>query len=218
MNRHHTVTIGKCATVIPGVLPSDKKKLPPYSYLAIQQGLLSSAFSGEFPSEKGEQPLLTYIAVQPGQLTADGLVGGFTTVLRDTPCSEEQFLKPGDVLIKRLNPDCAVVFEGSQAPVVASANIFIIRPKRDLDSQYLAFLLEKSKLLQRVSQLSGVGTTVAALTVAQIEGGIISLPPMRQQKILGELWTLSKKRERLLRDLSLENDRLMRALCGKQYQ
>ena len=192
MNKHHTATIGRCATVIAGVLPLEKRKPQPYTY--------------------------TYTAIQPGQLTSDGLTGECTTVLRDTPCSEEQFLKPGDVLIKRLNPDCAVVFEGSNEPVVASANIFIIRPKRDLDSKYLAFLLEKSKLLQRVSQLSGVGTTVAALTVAQIEGGIIPLPSMRQQKILGELWALSKKRERLLRDLTIENDRLMRALCGKQYQ
>ena len=192
MNKHHTVTIGRCATVIAGVLPLEKRKPQPYTY--------------------------TYTAIQPGQLTADGLTGECTTVLRDTPCSEEQFLKPGDVLIKRLNPDCAVVFEGSNEPVVASANIFIIRPKRDLDSKYLAFLLEKSKLLQRVSQLSGVGTTVAALTVAQIEGGSIPLPPIKRQKILGELWALSKKRERLLRELTLENDRLMRALCGKQYQ
>ena len=192
MNKHHTATIGRCATVIAGVLPLEKRKPQPYTY--------------------------TYTAIQPGQLTSDGLVGDFTTVLRDTPCNDEQFLKPGDVLIKRLNPDCAVVFEGSNEPVVASANMFIIRPKRDLDSKYLAFLLEKSKLLQRVSQLSGVGTTVAALTVAQIEGGIIPLPSMRQQKILGELWALSKKRERLLRELTFENDRLMRALCGKQYQ
>ena len=192
MNKHHTATIGRCATVIAGVLPLEKRKPQPYTY--------------------------TYTAIQPGQLTADGLAGESTTVQRDTPCSEEQFLKSGDILIKRLNPDCAVVFEGSQAPVVASANVFVIRPKRGLDSKYLAFLLEKSKLLQRVSQLSGVGTTVAALTVAQIEGGIIPLPPIKQQKILGELWALSKKRERLLRDLTLENDRLMRALCGKQYQ
>ena len=173
---------------------------------------------GVLPLEKKQEQPYTYTAIQPGQLTPDGLSGECTVILRDTPCSEEQYLRSGDVLIKRLNPDCAVVFEGSNEPVVASANIFIIRPKRDLDSKYLAFLLEKSKLLQRVSQLSGVGTTVAALTVAQIEGGNIPLPPIKRQKILGELWALSKKRECLLRELTLENDRLMRALCGKQYQ
>ena len=184
--------IGRCATVIAGVLPLEKRKPQPYTY--------------------------TYTAIQPGQLTSDGLVGDFTTVLRDTPCNDEQFLKPGDVLIKRLNPDCAVVFEGSNEPVVASANIFIIRPKRDLDSKYLAFLLEKSKLLQRVSQLSGVGTTVAALTVVQVAGGVIPLPPLKQQELLGEIWALGKKQEKLLRDLMFENDQRMRALCGKLYQ
>ena len=190
MNKHHTATIGECAIVIPGVLPLEKKQEQPY----------------------------TYTAIQPGQLTLDGLSGECTTILRDTPCSEEQYLRSGDVLIKRLNPDCAVVFEGSCDRIVASANIFIIRPKRDLDSRYLAFLLEKSKLLQRISQLSGVGTTVAALTVAQVAGGIIPLPPLKRQKTLGEIWALGKRQEKLLRDLLFENDQRMRALCGKLYQ
>ena len=159
-----------------------------------------------------------YSAIQPSQLTIDGLEGESTTILRDIPCNEDQFLKPGDVLLKRLNPDCVVVFEGSSKPLVTSANIFIIRPQQCLESKYLAFLLEKSKLMQRISQFSGVGTTVAALTASQIAGGIIPLPTLDKQKILGDFWALSKKQKSLLRALSLENDRLMCAVCGKLYQ
>jgi len=179
-----------CATVIPGVLPQEKKG----------------------------KKLLSYIAILPGQLTQRGLEGDFGVLLRVVPCMEEQFLQLGDVLIKRLNPDCAVVYEGNAKQVIPSANVFVIRPKVELDSCYLAFLLEKSKLIQRISQLSGVGTTVAAVTASQIGGGTIPLPPLAQQRELGQLWHLAKRKDELLRSMIFENDRLLRALCGKLFQ
>ena len=124
MNKILMKFLGECTTVIPGVLP---------------QG-------------KNGKTLLSYTAVLPGQLTPRGLEGEFGILQRDMPCMMEQFLQPGDVLIKRLNPDCAVVYKGGDSQVIPSANVFAIRPNAGLDSCYLAFLLEKSKLLQRISR------------------------------------------------------------------
>lgn len=200
----------------PDLSENKENELKIISKVAI--GDCASIIAGVNPLAKGKQKRYAYNAIQPGQLTVDGLVGESATILRDIPCNEEQILKPGDVLLKRLNPDCAVVFEGSSKPMVTSANIFIIRPRQCLDSRYLAFLLEKSKLMQRISQLSGVGTTVAALTASKIAGGIIPLPSLDEQTVLGNLWALSKKQKSLLRAMSLENDRLMCAVCGKLYQ
>lgn len=190
MSKISQITLGECTTVIPGVLPQEKKG----------------------------KKLFSYAAVLPGQLTSKGLTGEFGTVLRDTPCTEEQFLLAGDVLIKRLNPDCAVVFTGEGSQVIPSVNVFVIRPDKRLNSNYLAFLLEKSKLLQRITQLSGVGTTVAAITAPQIARGVIPLPPFDQQLGIGRLWTLGKQKDELLRNMLFENDRLLRALCKKLYQ
>lgn len=159
----------------------------------------------------------SFTAVLPKQLTADGLVGDFGTILRDMPCAEAQFLQSGDVLIKRLNPDCVVEFSGYNKPVVASANVLTIRPKEILDSNFLAFLLEGSSLMQRIVQRSGVETTVSAVTVPQIANCEILLPPLDLQRKLGEFWKMYKKEEKLLRELLAENDRRLRALCGNLH-
>ena len=180
-------SIGECAEVIPGVQPHGKPNQP---------------------------ARYSYIAVQPGQLTADGLADGFGTVTRDTPCADNQFLQSGDILIKRLNPDCAVVFHEHEEPIVASTNVFAIRARKGLDPAFLAFLLEGSPLMQRIAQRSGIGSTVSAVTVQQIAACEIPLPPPELQHKLGELWELNKKEEKLLRGLLAENVRRLRAVCG----
>lgn len=180
-------TIGECAEVIPGVLSHGKPNQP---------------------------TRYSYITVQPVQLTADGLVGNFGTVARDLPCAEEQLLQNGDILIKRLNPDCAVVFHGHSESVVASANVFAIRAGEELAPAFLAFLLEESSLMQRIIQRSGVGSTVSAVTAQQITNCEIPLPPLELQYKLGELWKLNKKEGKLLRELLAENALRLRALCG----
>ena len=180
-------TIGECAEVIPGVLPHGKPNQP---------------------------ARYSYTAVQPGQLTADGLDGDFGTVPRDIPCADSQFLRSGDILIKRLNPDCAVVFHEHHNQVVASSNVFAIRAGEKLVPEFLAFLLEGSSLMQRIAQRSGIETTVSAVTAQQIANCEIPLPPLELQHKLGELWELNKKEEKLLRGLLAENARRLRALCG----
>lgn len=192
MNTIAKETLGKLADIIPGVLPQEKK---------------------------GKE-LISYTAVQPGQLTPCGITGEFAIILRDTPCMEEQFLRPNDILMKRLNPDYVAVSSGFAIPVILSVNLFAIRirPGKELDTFYLAFLLEKSSLLNRILQLSGKGTTVAAVTASQIAAGVIPLLPLQKQREVGMLWSLSKQKEVLLKEMLRENDRLLRALSEKLYQ
>ena len=123
------------------------------------------------------------------------------------------------MLIKRLNPDWAVVFDDDTVNALPSANLFVIRPNPDtLDSYFLAFLLESSKALDRISQRSGIGTAVSAVTTDQIRQCVIPVPAMEEQRKLGALWRSAKKRNELLRQLIAENDRLLFALSKKMYQ
>lgn len=127
---------------------------------------------------------------------------------------KEQFLQSGDILIKRLNPDCAVVFHEHNEQVVASSNVFAIRAGERLDPIFLAFLLEGSSLMQRIAQRSGIETTVSAVTAQQIANCEIPLPPLELQHKFGALWKLHKQEVKLLRGLLSENGRRLRALCG----
>lgn len=184
------ITIEQCAEVIPGVLE--------------QKGSVSEC--------------CIYDAVLPNQLTSTGFLSEYGKVQRTT-IDKASFLQVGDILIKRLNPDCAIVFEDDSIMALPSANLFVIRPDTDiLDPYYLAFILESSKAISRISQRFGIGTAVSAVTINQIRSCEIPLPPLDDQRKIGELWKCSKKRNNLLQNLISENKRLLRSISEKLYQ
>lgn len=157
-------------------------------------------------------------AVLPSQITPTGFIPEYGQIQR-IPTLDMPFLNAGDVMIKRLNPDCAVVFEDESAQALPSANLFVIRPDTDiLDPYYLAFVLESSKALSRISQRSGINTAVSAVTINQIKNCVIPLPSLEKQSNLGALWMNAKKRNNLLQDLISENNRLLRSISEKLYQ
>ena len=183
-------TLGECARIIPGVLEQKKSGCD----------------------------VVIFNTVLPNQLTQAGLVGEYGTVQRVSE-SHVEFLQTGDVLIKRLNPDCAVVFTGDGQQVLPSANVFAIRPYPEkLTPFYLAFILESTKALSRISQRSGIGTAVSAVTGSQIENCEIPVPPLEQQHKIGELWRLAQKRTILLQKMISENNLLLKSIGEKLYQ
>ena len=183
-------TIEQCAEVIPGVLE--------------QKGSVSEC--------------CIYDAVLPNQLTSTGFLSEYGKVQRTT-IDKASFLQVGDILIKRLNPDCAIVFEDDSIMALPSANLFVIRPNVDiLDPYYLAFVLESSYVLNRISQRSGINTAVSAVSANQIKTSVIPLPPLEKQRNLGALWQCAKMRNNLLLELIAENNRLLRSISEKLYQ
>ena len=184
------ITIEQCAEVIPGVLE--------------QKGSVSEC--------------CIYDAVLPNQLTSTGFLSEYGKVQRTT-IDKASFLQVGDILIKRLNPDYAIVFEDDSIMALPSANLFVIRPDTDiLDPYYLAFILESSKAISRISQRFGIGTAVSAVTINQIRSCEIPLPSLEEQRKMGELWKCSKKRNNLLQNLISENNRLLRSISENLYQ
>jgi len=157
-------------------------------------------------------------AVLPSQITPTGFIPEYGQIQR-IPTLDMPFLNAGDVMIKRLNPDCAIVFEDDSIMALPSANLFVIRPDTDiLDPYYLAFILESSKAISRISQRFGIGTAVSAVTINQIRSCEIPLPPLDDQRKIGELWKCAKKRNNLLQNLISENNRLLRSISEKLYQ
>lgn len=182
--------LGECARIIPGLLEQKKSDCKP----------------------------IIFNAVLPNQLTEAGIEGEYGAIQRFSE-SRTEFLQTGDVLIKRLNPDCAVIFTDKNVKAIPSANIFAIRPFTGvLDPYYLAFILEKSKTLSRISQRSGIGSAVSAVTGSQIENCEIPVPPLKQQQKFGALWQCAKERTALLQKMISENERLLKSIGEKLYQ
>lgn len=167
--------------------------------------------------EQKDAEAILYEAVLPSQITPAGFIPEYGKIQR-MPTSDMPFLNTGDVIIKRLNPDCAVVFEDESVQALPSANLFVIRPNSDiLDSYYLAFILDSSKTLSRISQRSGIDTKVSAISMTQIANCEIPLPPLDRQQKLGAFWKCAKERNRLLREMISGNNQLLQTISENLY-
>lgn len=181
---------------------------------------LADLLPGISPQERGE--VAAYPCVLPAQIAPGRLVGGFGTMHRANPIREGQALRPDDVLVRRVNPDCAAVFTGmpptenADVPgaVLPSANVLVIRPGPELLPDYAAFLLSATSVLAKLRQASGVGTQVAALSPARLGEAPIPLPAPAVQRRYGEAWRASLRIETALR-AQAEGQARLQTLLGE---
>lgn len=175
--RFRTTTLSQTAEVLPGILSQEK------------------------------EAVFEYPCVVPAQILPGRIVGESGIVRRANPIRAEQALRPGDVVIRRVNPDCAAVFDvplpskgsDSSSAVLPSSNVLVVRPGPDLLPEFTAFLLSETPVLARLLQSSGVATRVAALSPARLGDAEIPLPPLSVQRRYAAAWRSSLRAEAALR-------------------
>lgn len=190
--RFRTTTLSQTAEVLPGILSQ----------------------------EKGDA--LAYPCVVPAQILPGKIAGEFGVVRRAKPILAEQALRPGDVVVRRVNPDCAAVFatplpskgETSAVAVLPSSNVLVVRPGPNLLPEFATFLLSATSVLARVKQASGVGKQVVALSPARLAAAEIPLPPLSDQRLYAAAWRASLRAEAALRSQA-EGQARLRTLLGE---
>ena len=177
---------------------------------------------GILSQEKGES--FKYPCVVPAQILPGRLVGEFGIMRRAKPVRKEQALRPGDVVVRRVNPDCAAVFaEATPATddtgiVLPSANVLVVRPGPDLLPEFAAFLLSATSVLARLLQSSGVATRVAALSPARLGDAEIPRPPVSAQRRYAAAWSSSLRAETALRARADAHARFRRMLGNAAFR
>ena len=167
--------------------------------------------------EKGES--FEYPCVVPAQILPGRIVGEFGAVHRVKPVLAKQALRSGDVVVRRVNPDCATVFADESlakdgcSVVLPSANVLVIRPGPDILPEFAAFLFSATPILARLLQASGVETQVAALSPSRLGDAEIPLPPLAAQRRFAAAWRASLRVSASLQSL-LEEQARVRALLG----
>lgn len=153
-------------------------------------------------------------SVQPCQLSTSGITGCYGEMVRSGPVDDSIFLRPGDVLLRRVNPDGATVFSDETAHVLPSANILVIRPTGNVESEWFAFVLSATPFLSKLQKRSGIGTTVSALTPHDLSQAAIPVPEEPLRRALIGAWRASLRVSEGLRIL-LEEQETLRASLGK---
>ncbi len=156
-----------------------------------------------------------YSVVQPNSFTDTGLMNEVDVQWRSDELTDKQLLSVGDILVKRLNPSFVHVVALESVGMVASQNILVVRPGTEIDPDYLGYLLEQKDILGQVEHLTGSAAAIKAVPVKKLAGITIPFIPLIEQRKVGAIWKLSRKRKQLLNEYMAENDRLVSLLASQ---
>lgn len=185
------------------VMDSTEKRLG--NVAEITAGLTGFADKGKY----------RYSVVQPNSFTDTGLMNEVDVQRRSDELTDKQLLSVGDILVKRLNPSFVHVVALESAGMVASQNILVVRPGAEIDPDYLGYLLEQKDILGQVEHLTGSTAAIKAVSVKKLAGITIPVIPLIEQRKVGAIWKLSRKRKQLLNEYMAENDRLVSLLASQ---
>lgn len=156
-----------------------------------------------------------YRVVQPNSFTDTGEMNAVEVQKRDDEISERQLLTSGDILVKRLNPSFVHVVTIKSVGMAVSQNLLVVRPGNEVDPYYLGYLLEQKEILGQVEHVTGSAAAIKAVSVKKLAGITIPVIPLPEQRKVGAIWKLSRKRKQLLNEYMTENDRLVSLLASQ---
>ena len=162
--------------------------------------------------EKGQY---CYKVVQPNSFTDTGTMCSVEIQNRNDIITPKQLLVSGDILLKRLNPSFVYVVSSESAGMVPSQNLLVVRPGKSVDPFYLGYLLEQKEILGHVEHVTGSAAAIKAISIKKLAGITVPIIPLSDQRKVGELWKLSRKRKQLLNEYLVENDRLVSMLTSR---
>ena len=163
-------------------------------------------------SDKGKY---RYNVVQPNSFTDTGLMNEADVQRRGDELADKQLLSVGDILVKRLNPSFVHVVTLESVGMVASQNILVVRPGAEIDPDYLGYLLEQKEILGQVEHVTGSAAAIKAVSVKKLAGITIPVISLAEQRKVGAIWKLSRKRKQLLNEYMTENDRMVSLLASQ---
>ena len=163
-------------------------------------------------SDKGKY---RYNVVQPNSFTDTGLMNEADVQRRGDELADKQLLSVGDILVKRLNPSFVHVVALESMGMVASQNLLVVRPGTEIAPDSLGYLLEQKDILGQVEQVTGSAAAIKAVSVKKLAGIAIPVIPLPEQRKVGAIWKLSRKRKQLLNEYMTENDRLVSLLASQ---
>lgn len=163
-------------------------------------------------SEKGKYQ---YKVIQPNSFADTGTMGAVEIQERGDEIPEKQLLTSGDILIKRLNPSFVHVVTPESEGMVASQNLLTVRPGVQLDPSYLGYLLEQKEILAQVEHVTGSTAAIKAISIKKLAGIMIPVIPIEDQRKVGEVWRLSRKRKQLLNEYIAESEKMVPMLASK---
>lgn len=140
------------------------------------------------------------------------------SIIRFSPKSirEEQFLRGNDIIFLAKG---AKIF--AQVPrhlpeqTIPASYFYILRPMAEIDSEYVAWFLNRANTRQWISRQSGAGAHMPVVRRGVLENLVINIPPKKTQGALVAVSQLINKEQQLYTELAEKRAQYLNALCSQ---
>jgi hypothetical protein len=180
-----------------------------FRFMNVRLDELASIRSGftvrrEYKTEIGQE----YRVIQIRNISEDGqLVFENASIAKMPDLSKEQLLIPGEVLmVAKGSKPRAAVYRQNDRPTVATSQFFILRPRKEILSEYLACFLNQPATLRKLGE-SSAGSSIPFLPKEALSQLCIPVPMIEIQTKIAEIY-----------ELGLKEQQLMTLLAGKRRQ
>ena len=131
---------------------------------------------------------------------------------------KEYLSRQGDIVVRLTVPYTAVLIDDTTSGMVISSNFVVIRIEdKQLLPEYLFWLLNTQKMKHKIYENTTSNMLGAVKAKFLMEFELTLLPDEIQQKI-GQLNLLAKKESHLLKELSIEKEKLYSGLLDQAYK
>lgn len=170
--------------------------------------------------DKGEEGFRSVRVVIPKAIHPDGTIDAkeMPEELLKTEPDSKKMVKKGDIVMKLSTPyDAAIVDEDSEGGIVPSF-CAIVKYGKDIDPGYLLAFLN-SEYCKDQLRLQVTGSIMTVLSVGKIANIMFPLPPLAEQKQIGNAFFETQNKLKLIRQIadleSKKNDITIRDLVKK---
>lgn len=130
------------------------------------------------------------------------------------------FTKMGDVLIRLSSPYTSVIIDDEKnCGLLVPSHYAIIRSDESkVIPEYVLWFLNRENTFQAIIQNSSGSSAFGTISSGFIGDLKINVIPLEKQKIIGQLFTLSNKEQRLLNQLSKEKAKYNKERINEIYK
>ena len=152
-----------------------------------------------------------YFCIQPSNLNDNNKLSNIDEVFRAKPINKNALIRKKDILIKRLSSSSINLVMDRYENTYVTSNIMIVRGNENIIPEYLAAILEIQGL-KTLKHYTKRGVTVNTISKKELSLIEIPLPDLQNQKILGQIWLLNKRKQELLNDLAIKENVFIKSL------
>ena len=139
-----------------------------------------ASYNDEVLSEDSADKDIEYVEIGDVQY-GKGITGSANYLFKDAPSRARRITRKGDIIVSTVRTYLKAVAVIKKGGLIVSTGFVVIRPKSNVDAQFLAYAILNSAIISEVEKNS-VGTSYPAVNAWEVVDIKVPIPPIEEQK------------------------------------